>query len=90
MEANGLDFVAEEVRLRQKQSFFLIRYADAQTSIAEVNTHRREGELHLFNPLDDPQTPTMLVRAASYEVFKNFSTPHRRQSLASVHVLVGV
>ncbi len=76
----GLDVIAEEVRLRQKQAF-PDRYADAQTlDSGGQYSYRREGELHLFNP-ETIHKLQHACRSASYEVFKEFSKLIDDQSL---------
>ena len=68
----GLDVIAEEVRMRQKQAF-PDRHVDAQTLDGGGQySYRREGELHLFNP-ETIHKLQHACRSGSYEVFKEYS-----------------
>ncbi len=68
----GLDVIAEEARMRQKQAF-PDRTANEQTLDGGGQySYRRDGEHHLFNP-ETIHKLQHACRVNSYEVFKEYS-----------------
>jgi glutamate synthase (ferredoxin) len=75
----GLDVIAEEVRLRHKRAFPERRASVSALGAGGEYQYRREGELHLFNPLTIHKLQ-YAVRAGSYKAFKEYSELVNNQS----------
>jgi glutamate synthase (ferredoxin) len=75
----GLDVIAEEVRLRHKTAFTERQLKERALTEGGQYQYRREGELHLFNPLTIHKLQ-YACRAGSYEAFKEYSALVDNQS----------
>jgi glutamate synthase (NADPH/NADH) large chain len=68
----GLDVIAEEVRMRQKQAFPDRTVGEQKLEGGGQYSYRREGEQHLFNP-ETIHKLQHACRSGSYAVFKEYS-----------------
>jgi glutamate synthase (NADPH/NADH) large chain len=68
----GPDVIAEEVKLRHRQAFPERQMNESTLLDGGQYQYRREGELHLFNPLTIHKLQ-QACRASSYEAFKEYS-----------------
>ncbi|HEX8887722.1 MAG TPA: glutamate synthase large subunit [Pyrinomonadaceae bacterium] len=68
----GLDVIAEETRLRHKTAFSKRQLKDGALKEGGHYQYRREGELHLFNPLTIHKLQDA-CRTGNYEAFKEYS-----------------